>query len=159
MPFENLNNNHFTPEEKDAVLANLAVIEAVLSPKFKNLSPEERQKYGSVNEQNKLIINKIMDFRNSQPALSSPDVDWAEFAADFDTRAFLQTTMNRMQDVINSLNNNKILHDFDNYQASLTDYEYSRYKMSTKTAGYETKCNELAQFFNRTGATSSTPNP
>jgi hypothetical protein len=158
MPFENLNNNHFTPEEKDVVLAHLAVIETVLSPKFKNLSPEERQKYGSVNEQNKLIINKVMDFKNSQPALCSPDVDWAEFAADFDTRAFLQTTIARLQDVVNSLTNNKILHDFDNYQASLTDYDYSKYKMSTKAAGYETKCNELAQFFNRT-ATPTTPNP
>jgi hypothetical protein len=159
MPFENLNNNHFTPEEKYVILENLAAIEAVLSPKFKNLSPEERQKYGSVNEQNKLIINKVMDFRNSQPALSSPDVDWAEFAADFDTRAFLQTTINRMQDVMSGLTNNKILHDYDNYQASLTDYDYSKYKMSTKAAGYETKCNELAQFFTRTGTTPTTPTP
>ena len=54
------------------------------------------------------------------------------------------------------LNNNKILHDFDNYQAALTDYDFSKYKFNTKVAGYETKVNELSQFFNRTGTTTPT---
>lgn len=156
MPFENLNSNHFSTTEKATVNTNLTALETVLNPKFKNLSPEERQKYGSINEQNKLIVNKVKDFRDNQPALSSPDVDWTEFMADYDTRVFLQATLTRVQELIDGMNNNKILHDFDNYQASLTDYDYSKYKMGTKTAGYETKCNELAQFFNRTAA-STTP--
>ncbi|MBF4473791.1 hypothetical protein IRZ80_20605, partial [Flavobacterium sp. HJJ] len=53
------------------------------------------------------------------------------------------------------LSNNKILHDFDNYQAALTDYDYSKYKASTKAPGFENKINEIAQFFNRTGTTAS----
>lgn len=157
MPLENLNSNHFTPAEVTIVTDSLNAIETALSPKFKNLSPEERQRYGSVNEQNKLIINKTMDYRNSQPALCSPDVDWTEFAADYATRAFLQSSISRMQDMIDKLNNNKILHDYDNYQAALTDYDYSKYKMGTATAGYENKVNELSQFFNRTGTTNTPP--
>ena len=158
MPFENLNANHFLPAEKTAVATNLAALEATLRPKIKNLSAEERQRYGSINELNKLIVNKAKDYKTSQPTLSSPDVDWVEFQNDFDSREFLQSTILRLQNMIDGLNNNKILHDFDNYQAALTDYDYSKYKASTKIAGFEHKVAEMGQFFNRTGTTITAKN-
>lgn len=156
MPFENLNNNHFLPAEKTAVATNLAALEATLTPKIKNLSAEERQRYGSINELNKLIVNKSKEYKTSQPSLSSPDIDWAEFQNDFDSREFLQSTILRLQNLIDGLSNNKILHDFDNYQAALTDYDYSKYKAGTKVAGFEHKVAEMGQFFNRTGTTAPT---
>jgi len=155
MPFENLNNNHYTADEKTAVQAALSTIETTLSPKFRNLSAEERKKYGSVNEQNKLIVNKVRDYRESAPALSSPDVDWVEFQADFDSRDFIQKTISRLEGMLTNLNNNKILHDYDNYSAALTDYGYSQYKAGTKVAGYENKVTDIAQFFSRTGTTTT----
>ena len=51
------------------------------------------------------------------------------------------------------------MHDYDCYQASLTDYDYSKYKTGTKIAGFENKVNELSQFFNRTGATNKPETP
>lgn len=155
MPFENLNNNHYTAGEKTAVQTALSTIETTLSPKFRNLSAEERKKYGSVNEQNKLIVNKVRDYRESAPALSSPDVDWVEFQADFDSRDFIQKTISRLEGMLTNLNNNKILHDYDNYSAALTDYGYSQYKAGTKVAGYENKVTDIAQFFSRTGTTTT----
>jgi protein tyrosine/serine phosphatase len=151
MPFENLNNNHYLAAEKTAVNTSLKALETSLIPRIKNLNAEERQKYGSINETNKLIVNKVKDYRSNQPTLSSPDVDWVEFQNDFDSRDFLQATILRLQNLIDGLNNNKILHDFDNYQAALTDYDYSKYKAATKVAGFENKVNEMGQFFNRTG--------
>jgi len=156
MPFENLNNVHFIAAEKTSVATHLAALEATLMPKIKNLSAEERQKYGSINETNKLIVNKAKDYRTIQPALSSPDVDWVEFQNDFDSRDFLQATILRLQSMIDGLNNNKILHDFDNYQAALTDYDYAKYKANTKVAGFEKKVNEMGQFFYRPAAASAT---
>jgi hypothetical protein len=64
------------------VRASLTIIETALAAKFRNLSPEERSKFGSVQEQNKLIINKVKNFRNNQPALSSLDIYWVEFQSD-----------------------------------------------------------------------------
>jgi hypothetical protein len=159
MPFENLNNNHYLVAEKTAALAALTALETALAPRLKNLSPEERNKYGSIKEQNKLVVNKVRDFRNQQPALSSADVDWVEFEADFLSREFIATVISRLQNTINNLNNNRILHDYDNFQASLTDYDYSKYKLSTKAVGYEDKVNEIAQFFNRTGTTNKPAEP
>lgn len=156
MPFENLTNNHFLPAEKTTVATAVASLETTLLPRIKNLSAEERQKYGSINETNKLIVNKAKEYRASQPTLSSPDVDWVEFQNDFDSRDFLQSTILRLQSLIDGLNNNKILHDYDNYQAALTDYDYSKYKASTKAPGFENKVSEMSQFFNRTGTTNAT---
>jgi hypothetical protein len=158
MPFTNFDSRHFTAAEKTAVNTALTSLETALQPKTANLSAEERQQYGSVNEQNKLIINKVKDFRDSQPALSSPDVDWTEFANDHDTRAYLQATIQRLQSLIDGMTNAKILHDWDNYQAALTDYDYAKYKISTNATGYQTKVSEIGQFFNRTG-TNNTDTP
>jgi hypothetical protein len=159
MPLENLNGLHYTAAEKTNVGTSLAAIETALAVKFKNLSPEERSRYGSVQEQNKLIINKVKDFRINQPTLSSPDVDWLEFQSDVDSRDFIQATIARLESIAQSLRNNKIMHDYDCYQAALTDYDYSKYKSGTKVAGFEIKVNELSQFFNRTGTTNKTEDP
>ena len=153
MPFENLSTVHYTTVQKTAALEAITALEAALAANFKNLTAEERKKYGSINEQNKLIVNKALAYRTNQPNLSSADVDWEEFQNDFDSRTFIEATITRLQAVLEGLNNNKILHDFDNYQAALTDYGYSQYKAGTKAAGFETKVTEMAQFFNRTGTT------
>jgi len=147
MSFTNFDSRHFSVIEKTAVNTALASLELAISIKVANLSATERQQYGSVNEQNKLIINKVKSFHDTQPTLSSPDVDWVEFNNDFDTREFLQTAMLRLQSMIDGMGNAKILHDYDNYQASLTDYDFAKYKASTSAAGFQTKVAEMAQFF------------
>ena len=157
MPFENLNNVHYTAAEKTAVGTAVTALETALTAKLRNLSPDERKRYGSINEQNKLIVNKALDYRNNQPALSSPDVDWTEFQNDYDSRTFIQATMARLQSLIDGLDNNRILHDFDNYQAALTDYGFSQYKAGTKVAGFEAKVKDISQFFARTNTTTETP--
>ena len=155
MPFENLSTVHYTTVQKTAALEAITALEAALAANFKNLTAEERKKYGSINEQNKLIVNKALAYRTNQPNLSSADVDWEEFQNDFDSRTFIEATITRLQAVLEGLNNNKILHDFDNHQSALTDYGYSQYKAGTKAAGFETKVAEMAQFFNRTGTTTT----
>ena len=47
------------------------------------------------------------------------------------------------------LKNAKILHDYDNYQAALTDYAYTSFMAGTATPGYETKMNDIKQFFGK----------
>lgn len=151
MPFDNFENRHFSSAEITAITNALTALEAVLTGKLANLSPEERTQFGSINEQNKLIVNKIKDFREAQPLLASPDVDWVEFMNDYKSRSFLEGILLRMAGLMSGLESAKILHDWDNYQASLTDYDYTKYKASTKATGFEVKLNEIKQFFPRTG--------
>jgi hypothetical protein len=155
MPIENLNAQHYTLTEKQGFLSSMDAMEKQVATKFKNLSPEERTRYGSINEQNKLFVNKVKDYRANQPLLCSPDIDWVEFQNDMDSREFLQNAIARLESLLQSIRNNKILHDHDCYQVALTEYEYSKYRLGTKAIGFEVKVNDLAQFFSRTKVVST----
>ncbi|PID87791.1 MAG: hypothetical protein CSB06_03250 [Bacteroidia bacterium] len=148
--FKNYNRSHLSEQQVSEIKDALSHLENLLSDTILNLSIDERRKYGSVNEQNKLLINKVHDFYVDQPSLRSPDVDWDEFLRDFNSRRMLEGLINRMENITNGLTNAKILHDHDNYQAALDDYAYTNYKVNTSAAGFEIKQTELKQFFSRT---------
>lgn len=156
---KNLIHTHLSSEEVEAVENALNQLENAVSDKLTHLSAEERRKYGSISEQNKLFVNKVYDYAEMQSKLRSPDVDWDEFGKDFASRAFLERVIARLENILNGINNSKILHDHDNYQASLDDYNYTCYKQNTAAVGYETKFNDLRQFFLRNKPIKETPEP
>ena len=159
MAITNLNNTHLTAAQLTDAQDALTQLETALQVINVNLSAEDRQKYGSINEQNKLFVNKVYDFNESQPTLSSTDVDWEEFNRDFTSRTNLEAIIARLDSLSTKLKNAKILHDYDNYQAALTDYAYTNYKAGTASPGFETKMNETKQFFGKTTSKSSETPP
>lgn len=96
MSLSNLSNLHLTEDQVSAVNEALSSLETALKPLNVNLSAEERSKYGRVNEQNKLLVNKIYDYAQNQQELRSPDVDWDEFFKDYKDRNFYENVMNRL---------------------------------------------------------------
>lgn len=157
MSINNLNNQHLTDAQMEAITQALVQLENALKPLQINLTPEERSKFGRVNEQNKLFVNKVHDFARDQADLRSPDVNWDEFFKDFKSRAFFENVMNRIESSLIKVKNVKITHDFDNHQDALNDYAYTSYKAGSKAVGYEAKHKELKQFFARKSKT-TTPN-
>ncbi len=149
---------HFAEAEKTTAQGLMKDLEDLLQPKLRNLDEDENNKYGVINEQNKLLVNKVRDYQINQPTLSSPDVDWVEFKDDFQDRYFLENTALRLQALVKTLLETKRLHDYDNYQNSLLDYKYTQYKNETSPgSGYDTKAAELKQFFPNTGGSDKTP--
>ena len=159
MPLTNLNSAHLTEAEVTAAKNALTELENALAIITVQLTPEDRQKYGSINEQNKLLVNKVKDFRQSNPNLSVSDVDWDEFDKDFASRNVFESLINRLNALVIKLQGAKILHDYDNYQAALDDYAYTTYRAATGADGYENKYNELKQFFGRTTKNFNPPPP
>lgn len=157
MALNNLGRLHLTAAQKTAIDGALSTIETNLLAVTQNLSSEERQRFGSINETNKLFVNKDREYYTTQPSLASADVDWVEFEADFQDRTFADTRLDRMTTLMRMLSDFKIVHDFDNYQDALTDYDYSKYKAGTKTPGYTEKVDELKQFFPNSVGTTTTP--
>jgi hypothetical protein len=150
MPITNLNNTHLSATEVTAAKNALTALETALIVVNINLSAEDRQRYGSVNEQNKLLVNKVLDYHNNQSGLQTPHINWVEFTNDYTSRGNLESMIARLESLITRLKNAKTLHDFDNYQAALADYAYTNFMAGTATPGYETKMNDLKQFFTRT---------
>jgi hypothetical protein len=158
MPITNLNNSHLTAAQVTAAKTALTSLETTLVVLNVNISAEDRQRYGSINEQNKLLVNKTMDYHNNQPELQTPHVDWVEYTNDFSSRSTLDSLITRLESLITRLQNAKMLHDFDNYQGALADYAYTSFMAGTGTVGYEDKMNDLKQFFSRTAsANKNTP--
>ncbi len=149
MPLLNLNDTHLSEEQKQEIHSLIDQLEGALAPKNVNLTAEERRKYGSISEQNKLFVNKVYDYAKSQPNLKSPDVQWDEFFADVESRNFIEAVLSKLENISTRLRNAKTLHDYDNFQASLDDYAYTSYKAGTSAAGYEIKLKDLKQFFQR----------
>lgn len=59
MPITNLNNAHLTEAQVTAAQDALTQLENALAVLTVTLTAEERSTYGSVNEQNKLLVNKV----------------------------------------------------------------------------------------------------
>ncbi|TAL57637.1 MAG: hypothetical protein EPN85_13580 [Bacteroidetes bacterium] len=152
MPFTDIIQKHFTAAEQTQYNSLMTQLEALLQPKLQNLDEDENKKYGVINEQNKLLVNKVRDYHNTQSALSSPDINWPEYDLDGTDRLFLETAATRMEALTTAMLETKRLHDYDNYQNALLDYKYTQYKMETSPgSGYDSKAADLKQFFPGTG--------
>jgi uncharacterized FlgJ-related protein len=156
MALNNLIQNKLTDADKTKIDSLLTELETLLAPKLVGLSPEDRQKYGAINEQNKLFVNKIEDFVVNQPAHNPSEIDWVEFKTDFIARKFLETRANRLTALAYQMNSTKMLHDYDNYQDSLAYYEYASYRASRNIPGASEIYNELKQFFSKTRTDTNT---
>ncbi len=156
MAITNLNNTHLSATEANAAKDAVTQLETALAVIMVNLLAADRQKYGSINEQNKLLVNKIQDYHKSQPQLQTSQIDWDEFDKDHSSRILIEGLIARLESLLVKLNNAKILHDYDNYQAALVDYAYTNFMAGTGAAGYEIKLNDLKQFFNKTRPTGET---
>lgn len=143
--------NHFSAADQTIIDGLIAQLEAVFDGKLEALTAEERQRYGSINEQNKLLVNKVADYRLTHPFLSSPDVNWAEFEKDNQTRHFLETRQTSLQNLASRMESTKIMHDYDSYHAALDDYAYTQYQIGVGKSGAVEKAAELKTFFPRSG--------
>ena len=82
-----------------------------------------------------------------------------EFEKDYNSRQVMENLQHRLDALAERIKNAKILHDYDNYQSALDDYAYTTYKAGSQAPGYETKMNEMKQFFNRSGKGKEKPAP
>lgn len=120
MALENLISVAFTEAELTQLDQALSSIEAVLQGKTINLTPEQRQQYGSIAEQNKLFVNKAKGYMEQYPQFVPPFLDKAEYDRDYAARQQLESRMQRLSSVTEQLSDTKILLDFDNYHNSIT---------------------------------------
>jgi hypothetical protein len=103
MPLNNLGRPHLTAAQKTSIDTAISTVETILLSIVPNFSAEERTLYGSVDEKNKLLVNSVRDYFQTQPALASPDVDWVEYEADFQDRSFCDTREKRLTNIVKLL--------------------------------------------------------
>nr|WP_315203945.1 hypothetical protein [uncultured Flavobacterium sp.] len=154
MPIDNLGTIHFSSKQIQDINQALIVLTDTLAGISVNLTAAERQKYGRVKEQNKLLIDKVKNYHDNQPRLQSPEVDWKEFDLDYENRLQASQMLLKIKDIEKQLLSIKILGDYDNYTDALRDYQYAKYKNRfANESGYSKKIEDMIVFFPRTGIT------
>lgn len=147
MALENLISVEFTNAELAQLDTAFSTIDTVLQGKTINLTPEQRQQYGSIAEQNKLFVNKAKSYMEQYPQYVPPFLDKAEYDKDFAARQQLESRMQKMNSLTEQLSDTKILLDFDNYHNSLTFYRNVKYLSSENVPGTNVIYDDMKQFF------------
>jgi hypothetical protein len=155
MALDNSISVTFSDDDLATIDTAIQSIEAVFAGKTINLTPQQRQQYGSIAEQNKLFVNKAKGYMEEYPQYVPPFIDKVEFDRDFDARQRIEQRLNRLQAVTEQLSDTKILLDYDNYHNSLSFYRNVRYLSGENVPGSTTIFEGMQQFF--TGGTSSAP--
>jgi len=140
----------FTDAEVNTIRTSVNAIKAILAPKFTNLEPTDRVKYGSISETNKLIINKVKDFRENMPALSNPDVNWTSYMKEAITRKNYKMVTDMLAEIDELCDDPRTLVDYVLFGRAREDYKWTKYKAEADgggSNGYEAKYNDLKQFF------------
>ena len=158
MALDNLISVSFTTEELSKLDQALQTIGTVLSGKTINLTPEERQQYGSIAEQNKLFVNKVKTYMEQQPQYVPNFLDKAEFDKDYLGREQVEQRLQRMSSLTEQLSDTKVLLDHDNYHNAITFYRNLKFLSGENVPGTNVIYEDMKQFFVTTG-TSAPPVP
>ncbi|WP_114819211.1 hypothetical protein [Chryseobacterium sp. KLBC 52] len=155
MALDNLISLSFTAEELTKLDQALQTIETVLSGKTINLTPEERQQYGSIAEQNKLFVNKAKIYMEQYPQYVPNVLDKVEFDKDYLGREQVEQRLQIMSSLTEQLSDTKVLLDHDNYHNAITFYRNMKFLSGENVPGTNVIYEDLKQFFITT--TPSTP--
>jgi len=153
MAFENLISIVFSQEELLILDDSLEKIAQVLKGKTVHLTPDERQQYGSIAEQNKLFVNKAKSLMEQNEQYIPKFLDKVEFDKDYAAREQIENRLQRISGLTEQLKDTKVLLDHDNYQNALTFYRNIKYMSKESVPGTTTLYNEMRQFFKNKGNT------
>ena len=156
MALENLISIEFTTEELTALDTHLDGIQQVLAGKTVNLTPEQRQQYGSIGNQNKLIVDKAKSYMEQHPNWVPNFIDKTEFDKDYNARQQMEERTQRLQNLTQQLLDTKTLLDHDNYTNSLSFYRMMRYLAGENEPGSKTVYEDMKVLFSRSARTAST---
>ena len=147
MAFENLISIQFTESELAQLDAAMASIAQVLRDKTINLTPEQRQQYGRIAEQNKLFVNKAKEYMEQNMQHVPAFIDKAEFDQDFQARTQIESRITQLQGLVEQLSDTKTLLDHDNYHNAITFYRNIRFLSQENVPGTTTLYEGIRQFF------------
>lgn len=147
MALDNLLSVSFTEAELTQIDQAINILETVLKGKTIHLTPEQRQQYGRIAEQNKLFVNKSKMYMEQYPNHLPQFVDKAEFDRDYIARTQIENRMLRLASLAEQLEDTKVLLDHDNYHNSITFYRNIRFLSGENVPGTTTIYQDLQQFF------------
>jgi hypothetical protein len=147
MALDNLISLEFSASELAVIDNAISNIEGVLVGKTINLTPEQRQQYGRIAEQNKLFVNKAKNYMEQYPNYVPGFLDKTEFDKDYAGREQIEVRLQRLSSLTEQLSDTKTLLDHDNYHNAITFYRNIKYLSDENVPGSNVIYTDMKQFF------------
>jgi len=149
MALENLISVSFTEGELNTLDKHLEGIRTVLTGKTINLTPEQRQQYGRIANQNKLIVDKAKNHMEQNPGWIPKFLDKDEFDKDYTARKQVEERVQLLENLSQQLLDTKTLLDHDNYTNSLTFYRMVRFLAGENEPGAKSVYEDMKVLFKK----------
>lgn len=147
MALDNLISLSFSNSELETIDNAIQSIQTVLAGKTINLTPDQRQQYGRIAEQNKLFVNKVKSYMEQYPQYIPGFLDKAEFDRDYTAREQLEQRLQRLDSLTEQLSDTKVLLDHDNYHNAISFYRNLRFLSEENVPGTNVIYEDMKQFF------------
>lgn len=151
MSNKRLNAGLLSPQDMIDIKSHINAIEQIIKNKIISMDSDERRKHGSVNETNKLFINKIEDVLQNYPDYIPPRFDVQIFQSEKIQRELLEQQIDANAIVSYQLESAKIAYDFNNYKSALAVYAFLQFMSEQYNDSTATQLVlDLKEFFPRT---------
>ncbi|AZA77327.1 hypothetical protein EG347_07305 [Chryseobacterium sp. G0186] len=147
MALDNLISVSFSKTDLETIDKALQDIQSVFLGKTINLTPDQRQQYGRIAEQNKLFVNKAKIYMEQYTQYIPPFLDKAEFDKDYIAREQIEQRLQQMDSLVEQLSDTKVLLDHDNYHNSISFYRNIRFLSEENVPGTNVMYEDMKQFF------------
>jgi hypothetical protein len=112
----------YTEEEISMINEHLTGIEQIIQGKVVNLSPEERQQYGRINDRTENWVVKVKDYMVQKPELIPFYIDQEEHMNDIEARDTMKPFQRRINSIKESFDDTSKLLSHDIYNTSIAYY-------------------------------------
>lgn len=147
MALSNLLSVNFTAADLEKLDVAMVHIQEVLDGKAINLTSEQRSLYGRINEENKILINRVKDMDEINAEMHPPFLDQSEFDADYAARQQLERRADKLTKLTEMLVDTKTLLDYDNYNYAISYYRYIKMLSTQEVPGSTTVYQNLREVY------------
>lgn len=158
MALDNLISVNFTETEISGITEAINSINTILEGKVINLTPQERQQYGSIADRNKVLVDKCKTYMEQAPETLPRTVDKAEFDKDYVARTQIEVPLKALTRITEKLTDTKILLDHDNFHNAIAYYRYIKYLSEQNEPGSTTIYNDLKKHYQRSASSNQNTN-
>lgn len=147
MALGNLISVTFTQQELTDIDAALTVIQNIIQPKSINLTPEERQQYARIRDENENWVIKCRNYMTQFPTVVPNFLDLVEFDADQTPRLQIKSRLGVINSVREMFDDAFLLLGSDVYIGTIIFYRAMKSAADANVPGTTEAYNDLKQQF------------
>ncbi|MCK8521480.1 hypothetical protein M0D21_07870 [Aquimarina sp. D1M17] len=155
MALENLISVSFSQEELKELDQHMLGIQKIFKGKTVNLTPSQRQQYGSIGNHNKLIVDKAKNYMEQHPQWIPRFLDKEEFDKDHAAREQVENRVQLLNNLSQQLLDTKTLLDHDNYTNALSFYRMMRFLAGENEPGAKPVYEDMKVLFAKSNGTTA----